>query len=93
MILIAKRCFFAYSKINYLDPRYVTLLPHLEWCAHLGFYRITVAWCKAHDVPVEKLFSKTLLTKCTLSLSGFCPSLTDVSIVPWAMEVDTEWKF
>ncbi|KAI0645818.1 hypothetical protein C8Q79DRAFT_1001319 [Trametes meyenii] len=25
--------------------------------------RITVAWCKAYDVPVEKLFSKTLLTK------------------------------
>ncbi|KAJ2999594.1 hypothetical protein NUW54_g6916 [Trametes sanguinea] len=25
--------------------------------------RITVAWCKANDVPVEKLFSKTLLTK------------------------------
>ena len=27
--------------------------------------RITVAWCKAYDVPVEKLFSKTLLNKCT----------------------------
>nr|VWP00753.1 Adenylate cyclase (EC (ATP pyrophosphate-lyase) (Adenylyl cyclase) [Ganoderma boninense] len=25
--------------------------------------RITVAWCKEHDVPVEKLFSKTLMTK------------------------------
>ncbi|KAG5653990.1 hypothetical protein H0H81_008572 [Sphagnurus paluster] len=25
--------------------------------------RITVAWCKIHDVPLEKLFSKTLLTK------------------------------
>ncbi|KAG6911134.1 hypothetical protein DXG01_003874 [Tephrocybe rancida] len=25
--------------------------------------RITVAWCKTHDVPLEKLFSKTLLTK------------------------------
>ncbi|KAH9858421.1 hypothetical protein C2E23DRAFT_864375 [Lenzites betulinus] len=38
--------------------------------------RITVAWCKAHDVPVEKLFSKTLVVK-----------------FPWAMEVDTDWKF
>lgn len=28
--------------------------------------RITAAWCKKHDVPVEKLFSKTLLTKCTI---------------------------
>ncbi|KAJ7188191.1 DNA topoisomerase I [Mycena filopes] len=25
--------------------------------------RITAAWCKTHDVPVEKLFSKTLLVK------------------------------
>ncbi|KAF8070482.1 DNA topoisomerase I [Lyophyllum atratum] len=25
--------------------------------------RITVAWCKIHDVPLEKLFSKTLVTK------------------------------
>ncbi|TFK54480.1 hypothetical protein OE88DRAFT_1806192 [Heliocybe sulcata] len=25
--------------------------------------RITTAWCKQHDVPIEKLFSKTLLTK------------------------------
>ncbi|KAI0779490.1 hypothetical protein C8Q74DRAFT_1198203 [Fomes fomentarius] len=38
--------------------------------------RITVSWCKLHGVPVEKIFSKTLLTK-----------------FPWAMEVDTEWKF
>ncbi|KAI0745150.1 hypothetical protein C8Q76DRAFT_607489 [Earliella scabrosa] len=38
--------------------------------------RITVSWCKLHGVPVEKLFSKTLMTK-----------------FPWAMEVDTEWKF
>ncbi|KAF9012361.1 hypothetical protein BDQ17DRAFT_1343749 [Cyathus striatus] len=25
--------------------------------------RITAAWCKIHEVPIEKLFSKTLLTK------------------------------
>ncbi|KAI0084885.1 hypothetical protein BDY19DRAFT_968621 [Irpex rosettiformis] len=25
--------------------------------------RITAAWCKLHDVPIEKIFSKTLLTK------------------------------
>lgn len=25
--------------------------------------RITSAWCKMHDVPIEKLFSKTLVTK------------------------------
>ncbi|KAI6121734.1 hypothetical protein F5141DRAFT_1091978 [Pisolithus sp. B1] len=25
--------------------------------------RITAAWCKTHDAPIEKIFSKTLLTK------------------------------
>lgn len=25
--------------------------------------RITVAWCKKHEVPIEKIFAKTLLTK------------------------------
>ncbi|KAF7288698.1 DNA topoisomerase I [Mycena chlorophos] len=38
--------------------------------------RITASWCKIHDVPVEKLFSKTLIVK-----------------FPWALEVDTDWKF
>ncbi|TDL24259.1 hypothetical protein BD410DRAFT_719554 [Rickenella mellea] len=38
--------------------------------------RITAAWCKIHDVPIQKIFSKTLLTK-----------------FPWAMEVESEWKF
>ncbi|KZT10810.1 uncharacterized protein LAESUDRAFT_644274 [Laetiporus sulphureus 93-53] len=38
--------------------------------------RITAAWCKTHGVPIEKIFSKTLLTK-----------------FPWAMEVESDWKF
>ncbi|KIK67381.1 hypothetical protein GYMLUDRAFT_37488 [Collybiopsis luxurians FD-317 M1] len=38
--------------------------------------RITASWCKIHDVPIEKLFSKTLQVK-----------------FPWAMDVDTDWKF
>jgi len=25
--------------------------------------RITVAWCKTHEVPIEKIFSKTILAK------------------------------
>lgn len=25
---------------------------------------ITAAWCQIHDVPIEKIFSKTLVTKC-----------------------------
>ncbi|KAI0047749.1 hypothetical protein FA95DRAFT_1492111 [Auriscalpium vulgare] len=38
--------------------------------------RITAAWCKKHSVPIEKIFSKTLINK-----------------FPWALEVDSEWKF
>ena len=42
-----------------------------------SYLRITVSWCKDHDVPVEKLFSKTLLNKCTLQIYSFCePVLT-----------------
>jgi DNA topoisomerase-1 len=25
--------------------------------------RITVAWCKRHEVPIEKIFNKSLLAK------------------------------
>ncbi len=25
--------------------------------------RITVAWCKVHEVPIEKIFNKSLLSK------------------------------
>ena len=25
--------------------------------------RITVAWCKRHEVPIEKIFNKSLITK------------------------------
>jgi hypothetical protein len=27
-------------------------------------YRITAAWCQIHKVPIEKIFSKTLVKKC-----------------------------
>lgn len=42
----------------------------LDPVSHIVADRITVAWCKKFDVPVERLFSKTLLQKCTFSL-GF----------------------
>lgn len=32
---------------------------------HMSTFSITTAWCKEHGVPIEKLFSKALLTKCT----------------------------
>ncbi|KAI5120312.1 hypothetical protein M0805_005816 [Coniferiporia weirii] len=38
--------------------------------------RITASWCKENEVPIEKIFSKALLTK-----------------FPWAMEIDSDWKF
>jgi DNA topoisomerase I len=57
------------SKINYLDPRYVAVpLPMSLYSSSDPVSptdrRITAAWCKKHDVPIEKIFSKTLLTKC-----------------------------
>ncbi|KAJ1677507.1 DNA topoisomerase 1 [Spiromyces aspiralis] len=30
--------------------------------------RITIAWCKKHNVPIEKLFSKTLREKFTWAM-------------------------
>lgn len=50
------------SKINYLDPRFVSLLS-LYFVFNLET-RITAAWCQIHNVPIEKMFSKTLVTKC-----------------------------
>lgn len=55
------------SKINYLDPRSVTSFLLVLIRSNLIFVsggRITAAWCKKHDVPIEKIFSKTLVTKC-----------------------------
>ena len=37
-------------------------------CCSGHFSRITKAWCETHDVPIEKLFSKTLVTKCRSNL-------------------------
>ena len=34
--------------------------------------RITVAWCKKHEVPVEKIFTKVLLEKFTWSMTTQC---------------------
>ncbi len=54
--------------------------------------RITAAWCKTNDVPIEKLFSKTLVTKCRFSCL-FSKTSSDETAVPWAMEVEDDWKF
>ena len=73
------------SKINYLDPRWVVLswIPLVllarsdSICSCFSlviwYVRITAAWCKKHDVPIEKIFSKTLLTKCASSLICLTP--------------------
>jgi DNA topoisomerase-1 len=39
--------------------------------SHVYFYRITAAWCKTHEVPIEKIFSKTLLTKCECLITPY----------------------
>ncbi|KAG6375394.1 DNA topoisomerase I [Boletus reticuloceps] len=56
--------------------------------------RITAAWCKKHDVPIEKIFSKTLLNKCKrYPLAASVRWLTIAFQVPWAMEAEGDWKF
>lgn len=62
------------SKINYLDPRQAlrgVFVPFL-----IPSRRITAAWCQIHDVPIEKIFSKTLITKCKLRYSLSSPTLS-----------------
>lgn len=54
------------SKINYLDPRLIPFVVCLMYISLITCFSITTAWCKAHDVPVEKLFNKSLIVKCEL---------------------------
>jgi hypothetical protein len=37
--------------------------------------RITVAWCKAHEVPIEKIYTKVLLDKFNVRVGGPRPHL------------------
>ena len=39
--------------------------------------RITVAWCKKHELTLSKVFNKSLITKFKWAID----------------EVDTEWRF
>lgn len=80
------------SKINYLDPRYVCTVASALHSLHRTLSRITAAWCKEHDVPIEKIFSKALLQKCTSPLTRSYLRSLRLS-VPWALEVDPDWKF
>ena len=41
--------------------------------------RITVAWCKKHDVPLEKIFSKTLVNKCACAVVSSPPALNKLN--------------
>jgi DNA topoisomerase-1 len=42
--------------------------PH-ALCASRTLQRITIAWCKAHEVPIQKQFPKTLLAKFAWAMS------------------------
>lgn len=66
---------------------HVLVISPLLTTSHVAADRITVAWCKKFDVPVEKLFSKTLLQKCTLSsiqlsVGSFHSSLLETPAAP-----------
>lgn len=82
------------SKINYLDPRSVSFIFHFLAYPDMAFPSITAAWCATYDVPIEKIFSKTLLVKCACSLFKLLRLIKSLMLlVPWAMEVDADWKF
>jgi len=46
------------SKINYLDPRCVPPTPVIAARDSLRLCSITVAWCKMHEVPIERVYTK-----------------------------------
>jgi len=79
-------CLFPFvSKINYLDPRYVSDYLFNVWNL-ICFRRITAAWCQINDVPIEKMFSKTLITKCKE-----CPCV-DLCISDTGWQSLGQWK-
>jgi len=52
------------SKINYLDPRCgVGHVPSDINLTNPLPLSITVAWCKTHEVPIEKMYTKVLIAK------------------------------
>lgn len=59
------------------------------------FCRITQAWCRTHDVPIEKIFSKALLTKCKLVTypSHSPPDLVPQFHGPWKWMAIGNFKF
>ena len=63
---------------------------------------ISVAWCKKHEVPIEKIYTKVLLEKFGVRLTRVAASLAcanpgavlTVSFVPqWSMETDSSFDF
>lgn len=68
-----------YSQVKeLLDP----ILHSYAW------HRITSAWCKEYSVPIEKLFSKTLLTKC-MYLQQFSSNIVLIS----RFQSPGQWKW
>lgn len=62
-------------KSNNRADSYRTPLPHPEislGTSKINYIdpRISVKWCKEHDVPLNKIFSKTLLEKFTWAVNS-----------------------
>ena len=73
---VGKEVALGTSKINYLDPRWVNPSPNFSFLIFFLFSWGSVMYGiillgKKHDVPIEKMFSKTLLIKC----ASFPPSV------------------
>ena len=51
------------SKVNYIDPRLTGLFESLSFLSKRRLTQQTVAWCKRSDVPIDKIFTKSLRQK------------------------------
>ena len=74
-----------------------------EHALSFAWRSITVAWCKNHEVPIEKIFTKVLLEKFGVRPSP-TPSVLRCARVPaahadacchpqWSMEVEPAFDF
>ena len=65
-------------------------------------YSISVAWCKKHEVPIEKIYTKVLLEKFGVRFACVdtplaCATRDNWIYVPvepqWSMETDSSFDF
>jgi DNA topoisomerase-1 len=69
-------CFFSPSPSSLTEPirRFIDVTEISLGTSKINYLdpRISIAWCKANDVPINKIFTKTLLEKFTWAVSSSC---------------------